>query len=231
MIRGHILSLVAGIGAAAASSPVALAQPPVDDTASLRAVASPVGARVSLAPANPLEGSIVRITFRPALQGTVDSVGKPARDSLAAADSVTRPDSVVRPDSVTRPDSLVRRDSLARPDSLSPVDTIVAIHAALFGEPLHFERDSADVYSAFAGIPVGAADSVTLAIVVARGTGATDTISTTVRIGRGQYRMEKLAVAPAFGVRHENPLAAAIAPENRHAADVYRRSHHTPPRS
>jgi murein DD-endopeptidase MepM/ murein hydrolase activator NlpD len=123
---------------------------------------------------------------------------------------------------------LVRRDSLARPDSLSPVDTIVAIHAALFGEPLHFERDSADVYSAFAGIPVGAADSVTLAIVVARGTGATDTISTTVRIGRGQYRMEKLAVAPAFGVRPDSALAARIARENRQAADVSRRSHDTP---
>ena len=215
MIRGHFFGPLAALGVLAGAPSVALAQPPVAaDTAAAATDTAAGAARVSLAPAQPQEGSIVRIMFQPAARGGRDSVMRVPHDS-------------VRPDSLVRPDSVVRRDSIAGPDSLLRADTVVAIRATLFGEPLHFERDSADAYSAFAGIPVGAPDSVTLTVVVERSTGIADTIPTVVRVERGQYRMEKLAVAPAFGRPPDSALAARIARENRQAAEVSRRSHET----
>ena len=164
---------------------------------------------LSIAPATPTEGSLIRVAFRP-----------PPADE--------RPDSATRAALHRRVDRLARAGRIASEILAAMGDSVVAVRATLFGEPLHFERDSAGLFAAVAGIPIGAPDSVAMTLVIERGTGALDTVSSALRVGRGEYRIERLAVAPTFGQRPNAALAARIARENRQAAEVARGSHDTP---
>ena len=91
------------------------------------------------------------------------------------------------------------------------------------GEPLHFARDGAGGYSALAGVPVDARDSVVLRV---RRGGAV--VTRAVPVGRGAYRVERLTVAPRFGTRPDSALAERLAYESMRARGVACRAHHTP---
>ena len=231
---------------------------------------------IVLSPAQPRQGSVVRITVRPAsavrdsarravgadtakldtlpsvtivLRPGVDSARPPVDSLRAVLDTLTlRPDTsafgAARPGassadstrtSSTRTDT-ARVDSTrafrepsdsARADTLRG-DHIVAMHATLFGEPLHFERHPDGEYVAIGGIPVDAPASVRVPIVVTRANGDTDTTVASLAVRRTAYKMEKLTVAPKFGQAPDSALAARIAREQALAADVSRRSHETP---
>lgn len=91
------------------------------------------------------------------------------------------------------------------------------------GEALHFTRDRAEGFSALAAVPIDAPDSVVLRV---RGSGVSVTRS--VPVGRGAYRVERLQVAPRFGTRPDSALAERLAYESMQARGVACRAHHTP---
>ena len=221
------------------------------DTASAQVAPAPEVARAAAAPPPrvewlpraPRQGSVVRITIRPpaAAPATTDSsrrdattpalAGAARRDSVAPAAALDSLRALL--------DSLALRpvrDSLrAEPDSLrlssdsarGVADSMPVFSATLFGEPLHFVRDSSGEYSAIAGIPVDAPSSVNLVITSSVG-GSADTITARMAIGRTAYKMEQLTVAPRFGQAPDSALAARIAREQALAAGVSRKSHFTP---
>jgi murein DD-endopeptidase MepM/ murein hydrolase activator NlpD len=206
------------------------------------AVANPAaGMGIVLSPAQPRQGSVVRITVRP-VSAARDSA-RPAvvadtakRDTLPSVTIVLRPgvDSARSPIDSLRAvlDTLsLRTDTsafgAARADTLR-ADDIVSMHATLFGEPLHFERQPDGEYVAIGGIPVDAPASLRVPIVVTRANGDTDTTIASLAVRRTAYKMEKLTVAPKFGQAPDSALAARIAREQALAAEVSRRSHATP---
>jgi murein DD-endopeptidase MepM/ murein hydrolase activator NlpD len=93
------------------------------------------------------------------------------------------------------------------------------------GEPLHFERGEGGVLRALAAVPIDAADSLPLE--VQRGSGG-GPLRATVPVAAGNYRMERLTVAPRFGTPPDAATAARITAEADRARAVSRRSHETP---
>ena len=93
-------------------------------------------------------------------------------------------------------------------------------------EALHFSRDAAANVS-LAPVPIDGPDS--LVIVVRCASGAdTDSMIARVLTAKGDYPIERLTVAPAFGRPPDSATAARIARESRRAADVATHAHSTP---
>ena len=92
-------------------------------------------------------------------------------------------------------------------------------------EALHFSSDSSA--ESLAAIPIDGADSVRLVVRCAL-EGTADSIVTKVPTGSGNYPIERLTVAPAFGRRPDPATAARIERESRRAGVVASNAHLTP---
>lgn len=108
-----------------------------------------------------------------------------------------------------------------------PPESRLAGEAA--GETLHFARadDDSLAAAAFAAVPIDATDSLGVEV---RCTAASrgDTLRAWLTPARGEYPVERLRVAPAFGRPPDSALAARIRRESARAAEVASRSHDTP---
>jgi murein DD-endopeptidase MepM/ murein hydrolase activator NlpD len=96
------------------------------------------------------------------------------------------------------------------------------LRVTIAGEALHF-RARGDTLEAFAAVPVDSSDGVTIEV-------ACDTAVTPRRLSTtaGNYRLEKLAVAPQFGTKPDSAIAARMAREAARSAEVSRAAHETP---
>jgi Peptidase family M23 len=97
----------------------------------------------------------------------------------------------------------------------------------LAGEPLHFFAVADTLLEALAAIPIDAADSVTMPLGVT-GPFGIETIPVTIPLAEGEYRLEKLTVAPQFGTPYDSATLQRIRREQAKAAQVSRKSHATP---
>ena len=93
-------------------------------------------------------------------------------------------------------------------------------------EALHFARDGGANVS-LAPVSIDGPDSLVVVVRCASGTG-TDSLAARVVTAEGDYPIERLTVAPAFGRPPDSATAARIARESRRAADVATRAHSTP---
>lgn len=93
------------------------------------------------------------------------------------------------------------------------------------GEPLHFSADS--VPESLAAVPIEGADSITI-IVRCSPDQDGDSLVARIATASGNYPVEHLRVAPAFGRRPDSATAARIERESARALDVARRAHRTP---
>jgi murein DD-endopeptidase MepM/ murein hydrolase activator NlpD len=93
------------------------------------------------------------------------------------------------------------------------------------GEPLHFAGDS--VYESLAAAPIDGPDSLPIVIRCALND-TTDSVTVRVATTSGNYPIERLRVAPAFGRPPDSATAARIQRENRRAAEVATGAHATP---
>ena len=93
------------------------------------------------------------------------------------------------------------------------------------GEPLHFSTDS--VPESLAGIPIEGRDSVAVVVQCALD-GGTDSLVARVATSSGDYPVERLRVAPAFGRPPDPATAARIERESNRAVEVARQAHWTP---
>jgi murein DD-endopeptidase MepM/ murein hydrolase activator NlpD len=96
------------------------------------------------------------------------------------------------------------------------------------GERLHFTRASEGRYRALAAAPIDASEPLPLMVRFERADSGADSTHRLVPVARGDYRMERLTVAPRFGTRPDAETAARIAREAERAREVSRRSHATP---
>ncbi|HET9985620.1 MAG TPA: M23 family metallopeptidase [Longimicrobiales bacterium] len=103
-----------------------------------------------------------------------------------------------------------------------------AVAGSFAGEPLHFAATDNGGAEALAAVPIEAAGADTLRLVVPGAAAGGDTVRIAVPITRGQYRLERLSVAPRFGREPDAATAARIERERERAQAVSRASHGTP---
>jgi len=106
--------------------------------------------------------------------------------------------------------------------------TVLGMGATLAGETLHFHSRGDGTREAIAAAPLGTEGRLELPLIVMRWSGAVDTVHVTIPVDKGEYRMEKLTVAPQFGTPPDSATAARIAREQAKAMLVSRRAHATP---
>jgi hypothetical protein len=107
----------------------------------------------------------------------------------------------------------------ARPD---------AIGGTFAGEPLHFEVGEDGSFWALAAAPIDAVGGAELRIVPTwRGVASAPMIRT-ISVSGGEYRMERLSVAPEFGGGYSPEIQRRIDSESARAMAVSRNSHRTP---
>jgi murein DD-endopeptidase MepM/ murein hydrolase activator NlpD len=94
------------------------------------------------------------------------------------------------------------------------------------GQALHFTSDT-PARESFAAVPIETVDSLDLIVRCASDVDA-DTLSARVGTTAGDYRIERLRVAPAFGRPPDSATAARTARESRRAAAVAENAHQTP---
>lgn len=114
--------------------------------------------------------------------------------------------------------------------TVKPADPagIVGLGATLAGETLHFHVHADGTREALAAAPLDAGGRLELPLLVIRRTGGVDTVRVTIPVDKGEYRMEKLTVAPQFGTPPDSATAARIANEQAKAMRVSRRAQATP---
>jgi hypothetical protein len=93
------------------------------------------------------------------------------------------------------------------------------------GEPLHFSGDSAR--ESLAAAPIDGPDSLNLVIRCVE-SGITDSIVMRIPTSSGNYPIERLRVAPAFGRPPDSATAARISRESQRAVEVAMDAHDTP---
>ena len=97
-----------------------------------------------------------------------------------------------------------------------------ALSGTAAGEALHFTNAES-----FAAIPIDASDTLGVSV-ECRASGRIDTLYARIPTARGEYPLERLRVAPAFGQQPDSVLAARIQRESDRAAAVAAGSHETP---
>jgi murein DD-endopeptidase MepM/ murein hydrolase activator NlpD len=118
--------------------------------------------------------------------------------------------------------------------TVRPADGATIVDGTLAGEPLHFERDTSGAWRALAGIPIDAAETMRLTLVVARYSSRADTVAQALEVAKGTYEMrrergpERLNVATRFSTPPDSALQARMADEARRARAVAERAHETP---
>jgi murein DD-endopeptidase MepM/ murein hydrolase activator NlpD len=106
--------------------------------------------------------------------------------------------------------------------------SIAAVRGTFAGEALHFERLEDGRFRAVAAVPIDASGSSPLELVVERTWGERSSLRPSVPVAPGEYRLERLTVAPRFGRQPDAETAARIRADAERAREVSRRSHATP---
>ncbi len=102
------------------------------------------------------------------------------------------------------------------------------IAAEFAGEPLHFRQLSPGRYAALAASRVDAEGELELPVVARWADGARDSVTLAVPIRDGEYRHERLRVAPRFGTPPDSATRERQRREGQRAREVSRLSHSTP---
>jgi murein DD-endopeptidase MepM/ murein hydrolase activator NlpD len=96
------------------------------------------------------------------------------------------------------------------------------------GERLHFPADSAGILSALAAAPLDSAGSRQLRLAITHADGSRDERAVTIAVRTGEYRMERLSVAPQFGQPASEAVQQRMREEAARARAVSAASHDTP---
>jgi hypothetical protein len=94
------------------------------------------------------------------------------------------------------------------------------------GEPIHFEPTANGEFRALVGVPIAIGDSLPLTLILQRGD-HNDTILTSIRVHRSNYRHETLSVPPAFA-KPDSAAAVRIEQEVARSREVSHQSQERP---
>lgn len=106
--------------------------------------------------------------------------------------------------------------------------TVRSIEGDAGGEALHFSPIAGGLYESLAPVPIDTEGSLTASVVVIAADGTRAARSVEIEIVPGEYRHERLTVAPRLGGSLGEADAAWLARDQAKAADVARRAHATP---
>jgi murein DD-endopeptidase MepM/ murein hydrolase activator NlpD len=107
-------------------------------------------------------------------------------------------------------------------------EDLESLRSALAEQPLHFRQRAPGQFVALAAAPIDASGELILPVVARWTDGAYDSVAMAVPIRTGEYRLERLSVAPQFGTRPDSALQERMRREGARAREVSRRSHGTP---
>ncbi len=107
-------------------------------------------------------------------------------------------------------------------------DQLAGLRGQFAGEPLHFRREGAGVFTALAAAPIDAEGELVMPIAALWEGGARDSLSMAVPVRAGSYRMEALTVAPEYGTPPDSATLARMRRESARARAVSAASHDTP---
>jgi murein DD-endopeptidase MepM/ murein hydrolase activator NlpD len=107
-------------------------------------------------------------------------------------------------------------------------ESLETLTGELAGQPLHFREQGGGVYVALAATPIDATGELEMPVVARWTGGATDSVAMAVPVAEGDYRHERLRVAPQFGRVQPPEILERIRAEGERAREVSRRSHDTP---
>jgi murein DD-endopeptidase MepM/ murein hydrolase activator NlpD len=96
------------------------------------------------------------------------------------------------------------------------------------GQPLHFHPDGAGGYRALAAVPIDTEGVFEVALSARRGDGPAARKLAQVPVTPGDFRLERLRVAPEFGEEPDSALAARIAADRVRVREVGVAAHRTP---
>jgi murein DD-endopeptidase MepM/ murein hydrolase activator NlpD len=105
---------------------------------------------------------------------------------------------------------------------------VTAAEGSLAGERLHFSRTADGALTAMAAAPLDSAGARVLSVTTSHADGSTDRQELTVTVAAGEYRMERLTVAPQFGQPQPEHIQQRMRDEAARARAVSQRSHDTP---
>lgn len=95
------------------------------------------------------------------------------------------------------------------------------------GEPLHFEPGDV-AFSALAAVPVDAEGELTLRLEVRTAAGRVERREERIEVAPGNFRHERLTVAPRYGGGYDEATTARIRREGERVRETSRRAHGTP---
>ena len=107
-------------------------------------------------------------------------------------------------------------------------ESLETLGATLAGQPLHFRERRPGEYVALAAAPIDASGELRMPVMARWLDGATDSLEMAVPISAGEYRLERLSVAPRYGTPPDSALQARMRRESERAMAVSERSHDTP---
>jgi hypothetical protein len=102
-----------------------------------------------------------------------------------------------------------------------------ALSGNVAGEALHFASVDGQVFESFAAVPIDGDDSLGIQVLCTAGS-QLDTLVASLATTQGEYPVERLTVAPAFGRAPDSALAGRIRRESERATAVAVASHDTP---
>ncbi|HEX4628055.1 MAG TPA: M23 family metallopeptidase [Gemmatimonadales bacterium] len=105
-------------------------------------------------------------------------------------------------------------------------DSVIAVSGEFAGEPLHFEPVAVE-WHAVGAVPLDASDSAVGRVILARLSGATDTVVTVLHVKRRLAPHERLRAAPEL-VEPPDSVGERIRIERERVDTLRRRSHDTP---
>jgi murein DD-endopeptidase MepM/ murein hydrolase activator NlpD len=96
------------------------------------------------------------------------------------------------------------------------------------GETLHFDRTERGVFESLAAVPIATEGSMPVHVTIVYADGREEDLSPTITVAAGQYRHERLTVAPALGRPLDSAQQTRLARDRSQAAEVSRLAHRSP---
>jgi hypothetical protein len=107
-------------------------------------------------------------------------------------------------------------------------ESVSEVRGTTAGEALHFERTESGVFESLAAVPITTEGSMPVHVTVVYADGREEELSPTVTVSTGQYRHERLTVAPALGRPLDSAQQARLDRDRAGAAEVSRMAHRSP---
>ena len=167
---------------------------------------------------------------QPTSASSVSSVSADARGVAGPVDVPTGPPIIIPLDSaaVFWVPAQIPQGTIFQVSLVPERGSVEAVEGTFAGEPLHFRPEDGGTFAALAAAPVDEQGAIDLQLEISYKSAAAEIRLLKVPVVPGDYRMERLTVAPEFGGPQPPEIQRRINEESARAMRVSRSSHETP---